>query len=436
MTEQSPEKQKLNPLEKGNQFLKTSISLFGSISVLGSGLGWTVANATTDTLAIPDVPSASPESTAPAPEPVRAERKVQLSAPKISVTQPPIRQSEPNFVKNSYIDQTNYNVGNSQPQTKPSTVVITERKTGCQTVVTGSSVSGGNCGVARIKPPQRKTESLATNYNSPTDRNTNSNTHAYRRGNLNSNTTARVYREPASSNSTRQVRLTRRDLSQIALTGQTKPYSSRRAGHYTAKSIQSPPGDVFYSDSIKIEPLNSNPPEYSRAPRQLVEQALQYGQGNTSLIFPVSIPASISSAFGWRTHPITGTQRMHSGTDIAAPMGTPVLAAYPGEVETADSLGGYGLTVILRHLDGTQESRYAHLSQILVQPGQWVEQGAVIGLVGSTGFSTGPHLHFEWRHKTEQGWIAVDAGLHLQMAADNMIRALQNAQSQTNPNNG
>jgi murein DD-endopeptidase MepM/ murein hydrolase activator NlpD len=166
-----------------------------------------------------------------------------------------------------------------------------------------------------------------------------------------------------------------------------------------------------------------------------VEEALQYGNGNTSLIFPLSIPASISSAFGWRIHPISGTQRMHSGTDLAAPMGTPVLAAYPGEVATAESLGGYGLTVILRHLEGSQESRYAHLSQILVQPGQWVEQGTVIGLVGSTGFSTGPHLHFEWRHLTKQGWIAVDAGLHLQMAVDNMIRTLQNAQNQPNPYN-
>ncbi|MFW6359372.1 MAG: M23 family metallopeptidase, partial [Chroococcales cyanobacterium] len=126
-----------------------------------------------------------------------------------------------------------------------------------------------------------------------------------------------------------------------------------------------------------------------------------------------------------------GTQRFHSGTDIGAPMGTPVLAAYPGEVAVADSLGGYGLTVIIRHLEGSQESRYAHLSQMFVQPGDWVEQGQLIGLVGSTGNSTGPHLHFEWRHLTSTGWVAVDAGLHLEMAMENLMQGLQTAQAQS-----
>ena len=147
------------------------------------------------------------------------------------------------------------------------------------------------------------------------------------------------------------------------------------------------------------------------------------------MIYPLAIPAKISSAFGWRVHPISGKSRMHAGTDIAAPTGTPVLATYPGQVTTASWQGGYGLMVALAHEEATQESRYAHLSEIYVRPGQWVEQGTVIGRVGNTGFSTGPHLHFEWRHKTQEGWVAVDSGLHLEYALDNLERALQLAQA-------
>ena len=88
----------------------------------------------------------------------------------------------------------------------------------------------------------------------------------------------------------------------------------------------------------------------------------------------------------------------------------------------ADWSGGYGLMVILRHLEGTQESRYAHLSEVLVKAGQSVQKGEVIGRVGSTGLSTGPHLHFEWRHLTNNGWVAVDAGTHLEYAMANLIR--------------
>jgi murein DD-endopeptidase MepM/ murein hydrolase activator NlpD len=115
-------------------------------------------------------------------------------------------------------------------------------------------------------------------------------------------------------------------------------------------------------------------------------------------------------------------------------MGTPVLAAYRGEVAAADWSGGYGLMVILRHEGGTQESRYAHLSEIYVRPGDWVEQGVVIGRVGSTGLSTGPHLHFEWRHLTQEGWVAVDAGLHLEYALENLIQSLQMAGTAAQPN--
>lgn len=97
--------------------------------------------------------------------------------------------------------------------------------------------------------------------------------------------------------------------------------------------------------------------------------------GNLRLIFPLSIPAPITSLFGWRIHPISGGLRFHSGTDVGAPLGTPVLAAYAGRVAIADFLSGYGLSVALQHQESTQETLYAHLSELFVKPGQWVKQG-------------------------------------------------------------
>lgn len=142
--------------------------------------------------------------------------------------------------------------------------------------------------------------------------------------------------------------------------------------------------------------------------------------GDTALLFPLPAPAMVTSAFGWRIHPIFGTRRFHAGTDFAAPEGTPVIAAYSGRVAIADYLSGYGLTVALRHDNDTQESRYTHLSVVHVKPGEWVEQGRVIGRVGSTGYSTGPHLHFEWRTLRNGRWVALDAGEELYAAMVNL----------------
>ena len=132
------------------------------------------------------------------------------------------------------------------------------------------------------------------------------------------------------------------------------------------------------------------------------------GNGDSELLFPLSKATAISSHYGWRLHPIFGNRRFHTGTDFIAPEGTPVVATKSGRVVLADYNSGYGLIVGLRH-DEENESRYAHLSQIHVKPGQWVEQGTVIGRVGNTGLSTGPHLHFEWRIRKGSRWIAVDA---------------------------
>ncbi len=104
----------------------------------------------------------------------------------------------------------------------------------------------------------------------------------------------------------------------------------------------------------------------------------------------------VTSGFGLRRHPIFGTREMHTGIDIGAPIGTPVVAARAGTVVFAGWGEGYGMLVRLDHGEGLS-TVYSHLSQISVQVGQVVYPGDVIGQVGSTGYSTGPHLLFEIR---------------------------------------
>ncbi len=121
--------------------------------------------------------------------------------------------------------------------------------------------------------------------------------------------------------------------------------------------------------------------------------------------------ARISSGFGRRSHPVLGYNRMHQGIDFAAPSGTPVYAAGDGVVISAKREGGYGLIVRLRHPNGVQ-TRYAHLSRFgrNITAGRSVRQGVVIGHVGSTGMSTGPHLHYE----IAMNGNAVDPARHVQ----------------------
>jgi len=107
---------------------------------------------------------------------------------------------------------------------------------------------------------------------------------------------------------------------------------------------------------------------------------------------PVS--GRVSSGFGSRFHPILQRWRMHDGVDLAAPYGSPIVAAADGRVAAAGWRGGYGRAVAIQHAGGI-ETLYGHMSRIGVSPGEAVRQGQVIGYVGSTGLSTGPHLHYE-----------------------------------------
>lgn len=107
---------------------------------------------------------------------------------------------------------------------------------------------------------------------------------------------------------------------------------------------------------------------------------------------PISYTA-FTSPFGWRVHPIYGTRKFHYGVDLAAPTGRPIYATRSGTVDTATYGSSGGYYVQINHGDGYR-SIYLHMTHYIVKPGQYVTQGQVIGYCGSTGASTGPHLHF------------------------------------------
>jgi murein DD-endopeptidase MepM/ murein hydrolase activator NlpD len=113
-------------------------------------------------------------------------------------------------------------------------------------------------------------------------------------------------------------------------------------------------------------------------------------------LIPISTSRAMSSSFGLRVHPVLGGMRMHKGIDLPASTGTPIHATADGVVGKADWFGGYGLCVELEH-GANMETRYGHMSRIAVAEGQMVRKGDVIGYVGSTGRSTGSHLHYEVR---------------------------------------
>lgn len=108
---------------------------------------------------------------------------------------------------------------------------------------------------------------------------------------------------------------------------------------------------------------------------------------------PIAAKFRWSSPYGYRIDPIAGVKSFHTGVDMACPTGTPILASMSGKVTTTGINRVYGNYVIIDHGNGYQ-TLYAHMSKIIATKGQWVSQGTRIGLVGSTGYSTGPHLHF------------------------------------------
>lgn len=175
--------------------------------------------------------------------------------------------------------------------------------------------------------------------------------------------------------------------------------------------------DQAQTESILVNRLKSDREALTAAEQQLAEESTRISQNiqqklAANIAFPGAIftPGSgqfllpsegpITSTFGWRIHPILGTSRFHNGVDFGADYGSLIRAADNGVVISAEWTGGYGNTVIIDHGNGLT-TLYGHTSQIYVTAGQAVQKGQPIAAVGSTGLSTGPHLHFEVRQAGE-----------------------------------
>lgn len=165
------------------------------------------------------------------------------------------------------------------------------------------------------------------------------------------------------------------------------PLRAAEAVH-TSTTLQNSGDEQFQRLFASWQALDGN----NRAPTVTAPRS---GAVSIPSIMPVSDP-KYTSGFGMRWHPISGGRRAHKGVDLAMPVGAPIHATADGTVAMAERFGGYGLYVQIEH-GGNLETRYGHMSRIAVAEGQQVRKGDVIGYVGSTGHSTGPHLHYEVR---------------------------------------
>ncbi|HEY9833997.1 MAG TPA: peptidoglycan DD-metalloendopeptidase family protein, partial [Stenomitos sp.] len=362
-------------------------------------------------IAVPKKPIlAAPDLSIPDSETVATPPKLYLSP-----TQTQESAQSPDSPTNRYIDRTDYNIGATDGDEKPTSVVLSDRSTGCRTVSQNGQLLSGSCGVALPHQPtamrQRATRDMT---NQPSvhpviaNRQTDNLRHLLQEPRLAKVTTqalqlARLATQDGSLSkvTTQEPQLlgVKRLLAPaVASTKLVNPGSVRlrlrgiqhsRQKSYSAYSPR--PVDLLPASSFSFPEASTSPGGQSYY-NVTSRPAGRPNVSNANFMFPLAIPNAITSLFGWRIHPIAGDYRFHAGTDIGAPEGTPVLAAVAGQIITADFMGGYGLTVVVQHQDGKNLSLYGHLSEIFVQPGEQVEQGNVIGRVGTTGYSTGPHL--------------------------------------------
>jgi murein DD-endopeptidase MepM/ murein hydrolase activator NlpD len=160
-------------------------------------------------------------------------------------------------------------------------------------------------------------------------------------------------------------------------------------------------GELLYAG---LEPVGSSAIQLVRwttaGQKQWINAANAGTSPEPSPAFAVPAQGPITSYFGYRYHPILHFTRFHAGIDIAASSGSPIVAAGDGRIIVAGWSGGFGNEVAIAHAGG-MTSIYGHMSRIVAQPGSIVRAGELIGYVGSSGLSTGPHLHFEVRHGDE-----------------------------------
>jgi murein DD-endopeptidase MepM/ murein hydrolase activator NlpD len=403
----------------------------------------------------------------------------------IPVPEPTAQEPEPPFEApinpaNAYIDSTDYSLGATNGYDSPTAVEFAERSTGCHTVLesgqgVGSWCGGGDSAVASgggedgysSQNPIAEGGYIASPPSGANNANNNvggGNSGSIANGNTGARNAPNIPDLPGNINGTNSnvkgnpaeniAGAVGQAVQQIGgqLWGQAAPpppgygqpaYSadfpdspaadSGDRGYFASAAYYGGGGGGAFAPSMGFGPIPVAPISVTSGSSAAsdyynpVRPVGLPGNGNTSLLFPLSIAAAITSPFGWRVHPVLGYGRFHTGTDLGAPMGTPVLAAYAGQVAIADWLGGYGLTVVLNHSQKSQETLYAHLSELFVKPGEFVKQGETIGRVGSSGMSTGPHLHFEIRQMTDRGWVAIDPGSQLEFGLAKMLGTLQTA---------
>ena len=199
------------------------------------------------------------------------------------------------------------------------------------------------------------------------------------------------------------------DIYRVIFEAEPVPKSEREAGYGGADRYENFKGfensTILTETAKKIDKLARQLYVQSVSFDKVFELALKKNEMMASIpgIQPISNKSltKLASGFGYRIHPVYKSFRMHTGVDFTAPRGTPVYATGNGKVVRPDlGMSGYGLFVVVDHGYG-YKTLYAHLSKVLVKPGTAVKRGEIIGYVGNSGVSTGPHLHYEVRYNNK-----------------------------------